>query len=130
MKKNRILIVDDDLDILAALTAILENADYEVISADSKKTGMEKLKSEKPDLAVLDVMMETTQAGFELTREIRQIEGFEELPVIMLTSVGDITGVNFQAAMSNKDWLPADAYIEKPVEPEELLEEIENLLEK
>ena len=130
MEKRKILIVDDDLDILAALSAILQNSGYEVISAESKKEGLDKLISIKPDLAVLDVMMETTQAGFELTREIRKIAGFEELPIIMLTSVGDKTGVNFQAAMSDSDWLPADSYIEKPIEPDELLEEIQTLLEE
>lgn len=129
MEKQKILIVDDDLDILAALSAILKNADYEVVSAESKKEGLEKLKSSKPDIAILDVMMETSQAGFEMTREIRKISGFEKLPIIMLTSVGDITGVNFQAAMSDSDWLPADSYIEKPIEPEELIEEIRNLLD-
>ena len=129
MEKQKILIVDDDLDILAALSAILTNFGYEVISAESKKEGLEKLISAKPDIAVLDVMMETSQAGFELTREIREISGFEELPIIMLTSVGDETGVNFQAAMSDSDWLPADSYIEKPIEPDELLEEIQTLLE-
>lgn len=129
MEKQKILIVDDDLDILAALSAILKNADYEVVSAESKKEGLEKLKSSKPDIAVLDVMMETCQAGFELTREIRKISGFENLPIIMLTSVGDVTGVNFQAAMSDSDWLPADSFLEKPIEPDELLEEIQNLLD-
>ncbi len=129
MEKQKILIVDDDLDILAALSAILTNFGYEVISAESKKEGLEKLLSVKPDIAVLDVMMETGQAGFELTREIREISGFEDLPIIMLTSVGDETGVNFQAAMSDSDWLPADSYIEKPIEPDELLEEIQTLLE-
>ena len=129
MEKQKILIVDDDLDILAALSAILTNFGYDVVSAESKKEGLEKLISAKPDIAVLDVMMETSQAGFELTREIREISGFEELPIIMLTSVGDETGVNFQAAMSDSDWLPADSYIEKPIEPDELLEEIQTLLE-
>lgn len=129
MEKQKILIVDDDLDILAALSAILTNSGYDVVSAESKKEGLEKLISVKPDIAVLDVMMETSQAGFELTREIREISGFEDLPIIMLTSVGDETGVNFQAAMSDSDWLPADSYIEKPIEPDELIEEIRNLLE-
>ena len=129
MEKIKILIVDDDIDIVTALTAILENAGNEVISADSKKNGIEKLKAEKPDLAIYDVMMETTQSGFELARETKKEPGFEKIPILMLTSVGDVTGVNFQAAMANPDWLPADAYIEKPIEPSELLEEIKKLLE-
>ena len=130
MKNKRILIVDDDPDILAALSAILSNANFDVVSADSKKSGLEKLISSKPDLAVLDVMMETNQAGFELTREIRKLSEFKKLPIIMLTGVGDITGVNFEAAMSDSDWLPADAYVEKPIEPEELIEEINSLLNR
>lgn len=130
MKKKKILIVDDDLDILAALSAILTEAGFDVVTADSKQTGLEKLISSKPDLAILDVMMETNQAGFELTREIRKIFEFVNLPIIMLTGVGDITGVNFEAAMSDYDWLPADSYIEKPIEPDELIEEINSLLNR
>ena len=129
MKKLKILIVDDDIDIVTALTAIIENSGYDVVSANSMKEGLETLKKIKPDLAILDVMMETNQAGFELARDIKKIKEFEDLPLLMLTSVGDVTGVNFQAAMSNADWLPADSYIEKPVEPDELIEEIKNLLE-
>ncbi len=128
MKNVKILIVDDDTDIITVLKAILENAGYSVITALSKKEGLEKLP-EKPDIAILDVIMETNQAGFELAREIRKKPDYEKLPILMLTSVGDVTGVNFQAAMSDPDWLPADAYIEKPIEPDELLEEIETLLQ-
>jgi len=129
MKKYKILIVDDDPDIIAALSAILNSKGYNVIQAYSKKEGMEKLKTENPDIAILDVMMETNQAGFELTREIKSMKDFKDMPIIMLTGVGDITGVNFQAAMSDSDWLPADSFIEKPIEPEELLEEIRKLTE-
>ncbi|RLD65040.1 MAG: hypothetical protein DRI95_09610, partial [Bacteroidetes bacterium] len=69
------------------------------------------------------------QAGFELAREIKQQAGFEKLPLLMLTSIGDVTGVNFKAAMSDPEWLPADSYIEKPIDPDELLEEIKALFE-
>jgi CheY-like chemotaxis protein len=129
MDNYKVLIVDDDPDIISALTAIIENSGFSVIFAYNKKEGMEKLIAEKPDIAVLDVMMETDQAGFEMSREIKSMPDFKNLPIIMLTGVGQVTGVNFQAAMSDKDWLPADSYIEKPVEPDELIEEIKNLME-
>ncbi|RLD65016.1 MAG: response regulator, partial [Bacteroidetes bacterium] len=90
MGNKKILIVDDDIDIINVLKAVLENDDYVVVTAYSKKEGLEKLKTEKPDLAILDVIMETNQAGFELAREIKQQAGFEKLPLLMLTSIGDV----------------------------------------
>ncbi len=129
MGNKKILIVDDDIDIINVLKAVLENDAFVVVTAYSKKEGLEKLKTEKPDLAILDVIMETNQAGFELAREIKQQAGFEKLPLLMLTSIGDVTGVNFKAAMSDPEWLPADSYIEKPIDPDELLEEVKTLFE-
>ena len=129
MGHKKILIVDDDIDIINVLKAVLENDNYVVVVAYSKKEGLEKLKAEKPDLAILDVIMETSQAGFELAREIKKQAGFEKLPLLMLTSIGDVTGVNFKAAMSDPEWLPADSYIEKPIDPDELLEEVKTLFE-
>jgi len=128
MEKKKILIVDDDKDLLIAIQAILENKSYHVVTANNKTEGWEKLKTEKPDLAILDVMMDTSHEGFEFAREIKNESEFKDLPLIMLTSISDVTGVNFRAAASDPDWLPADEYIDKPVEPEELLEKVENLI--
>lgn len=128
MEKKKILIVDDDKDLLIAIQAILENNDYHVATANNKLEGWEKLKAEKPDLAILDVMMDTNHEGFEFAREIKNEGNFNDLPLIMLTSISDVTGVNFRAAAADPDWLPADEYIDKPVEPEELLEKVKNLI--
>jgi len=128
MAKIKILLVDDDPDLIIAVQTILENKGYEVAAAYNKKEGLELLLSEKPDLAILDVMMEGSHDGFELARTIKQVPEFKNLPIIMLTSVDSITGVNFKAAMSNPSWLPADEYIDKPVEPNELIETIEQVL--
>jgi CheY-like chemotaxis protein len=130
MSKAKILLVDDDPDFILAIQAILENDDYEVVSAMNREEGMEKLKSEKPDLAVLDVMMERPNDGFEMSRQIREDESLKSIPLIMLTSIDGLTGINFKAAMKNDDWLPVDSYLEKPVEPEAILTEIKNLLAK
>ena len=130
MGKKKILIVDDDTDLLIALKAILENNNYNVLTAINKIEGWEKLKGEKPDLAILDVMMDTSHEGFEMAREIKKDPEFVDMPILMLTSISDVTGVNFSAAASDPDWLPADEYIDKPVEPDELLEVVEKLLTK
>ncbi|MCD4684188.1 MAG: response regulator [Bacteroidales bacterium] len=128
MEKKKILIVDDDKDLTIAIQAILENKNYNVVTAINKTEGWEKLKSEKPDLTILDVMMDTSHEGFDMAREIKKDESFKDMPILMLTSISDVTGVNFRAAASDPDWLPADEYIDKPVEPEELLEQVEKLL--
>lgn len=86
--------------------------------------GIEKLRIEKPDLAILDVMMDTTHDGFEMSRLMRKDQEFKDISILILTSIDDVTGVNFKTAMSNPDWLPADGYLDKPVESDVLLEEI------
>ncbi|MBN1339573.1 MAG: response regulator [Bacteroidales bacterium] len=91
MKTNRILIVDDDVDVINVITTILENEGYEVIAAYDKKEGLEKARSMKPDLAILDVMMTTHFEGFELARELSQDNDFKEMPVLMQTSIDVLT---------------------------------------
>lgn len=126
MEKKKILLVDDDPDLVSAFEAILYNKGYEVITAINKNEGIEKLREKDPDLAILDVMMEEEHDGFEMAREIKKTN--PELPIIMLTGISDITGVNFRAAMSDPSWLPADEYLDKPVKPQELIDTIEELL--
>lgn len=128
MKKKKILLVDDDPDIISAFDAILNNKGYDVISAYNKKEGLEKLNAQRPDLAILDVMMEEEHDGFEMSREIKK--SHPDLPIIMLTGISEITGVNFSAAASDPNWLPADEFLDKPVTPEALVAIIEDLLSK
>lgn len=128
MKQKRILLVDDDVDFIFIQKAILENAGYEVFTANDSDEGMEKALACKPDIAILDVMMRTDQEGFEMARALRRIQMFEKLPVIMLTSVDSIAGLNLKEMANNKKWLPVDAFLDKPVQPNMLIEEIEKLL--
>ncbi len=130
MSRAKILLVDDDPDFILAVQAILENSNYQVIPALNRKEGMEKLESEKPDLTILDVMMEQPNDGFEMAREIKKDDSYKDMPIIMLTSIDGLTGINFKAAMQSKEWLPVDAYLEKPVDPDAILEEIQKFLSK
>ena len=128
MEKKKILLVDDDLDLLSAFEAILYSRGYDVTTAINKNEGLEKLETLKPDLAILDVMMDEEHDGFDVAREAKK--KFPEIPVIMLTGISEMTGVNFRAAASDPDWLPADEYLDKPVTPDELINTIEELLKK
>ena len=128
MKKIKILLVDDDPDLISAFEALLYSRGFIVATALNKKEAIEKLDTTQPDVAILDVMMEEEHDGFELARHFKKSR--PDLPVIILTGISEITGVNFRAAASDPEWLPADEYLDKPVSPDELISTIEELLTK
>jgi CheY-like chemotaxis protein len=91
MKNFKILIVDDDIDVINVLQTILEHEGYTVITANDKTAGLEKARTENPDLAILDVMMTTQFEGFELAKVLTEDEAFKNMPVIMQTSIDVLT---------------------------------------
>lgn len=99
MTKKKILLVDDDMDIIAVVQTILENENFEVITASNKKDGIEKAISEKPDLAILDVMMTTQYEGFELAQAFNETEELKSIPKLMQTSI-DVFSSADQDAMN------------------------------
>jgi DNA-binding response OmpR family regulator len=130
MENAKILIVDDDLDLTTALQTILEGEQYTVLTAADRAGGMEKIKSEKPDLIILDVMLSTWQDGFEMSRELRKDSQYKDIPILMLTAVKGRTGINFKSTAGDPVWLPVDDFLDKPVEPELLLSKVAELLSK
>jgi CheY-like chemotaxis protein len=91
MEAKKILIVDDDIDIITVTKAILEKEGYQVITANDKIEGFKKAWTIKPDLAILDVMMTTQFEGFELAKEFSENPEFEHMPVMMMTSIDILT---------------------------------------
>ena len=130
MENMKIAVVDDDPDIRDSLQSILEGRQYTVITAADRIEGMEKIKAEKPDLIILDVMMKTWQDGFEMSRELKKDPQLKDLPVLMLTGVKDKTGIDFKASAGDPAWCPVDEFLEKPVAPDVLLSKVEKLLSK
>ena len=128
MGTAKILIADDDPDIRVSLQAILESQQYIVVTAVDKKDGMEKIKAEKPDLAILDVMMSTWEDGFQMARELKKDPQFKDMPILMLTGIKNETGIDFKASAGDPTWCPVDVYMEKPIEPDVLLAEVSKLL--
>lgn len=107
-----ILIVDDDYDFLYQLKIWFSQASYKIITCQSSIDATELLKKQKPDIALIDLMMETNDAGFVLARKIKQL--YPELPVIMLTAVSSELGISFDAnEKESKSWLFVDAIIDK-----------------
>ena len=124
-----ILVVDDDPDIIEQLTMIITNEGYKVVAAGGQEEAEQALMSVKPDLAVIDLMMEQMDSGFVLAHEIKKL--YPGTPVIILTSVKSATGISFAAASAEQQsWIKADRLLDKPVRPEQLRNELSGLLKK
>ncbi len=125
--KKKILVVDDDLDILEQITATLCAAGYDVVSAESGAAAEEAILKTRPDLAILDLMMEEKDSGFVLSYEIKRL--YPETPVIMLTAVTGATGMSFASqSLEAQSWTKVDKMMDKPVRPEQLKSEVRRLL--
>jgi len=123
--KKKILLVDDDKDLVESLSERLEAEGYEVIQAFDGVQAWEKIRAESLDLIILDVMM-PNKHGYQVAEEIKTGE-YADIPVIMLTAVGDhITKTNY--ARSQGVECKAEDYIPKPVNIEELLKSIKSLM--
>lgn len=94
MDKKKILLVDDDPDILMVISAILTSNNFEVVTASSRDEGLKKVQEERPAMIILDVNMETPDAGFDMNRRLRTMAEFKTLPILMLTGIDTISAGN------------------------------------
>jgi CheY-like chemotaxis protein len=124
---KKIMIIDDDIDLVETMRITLETDNYEVIDAQEGQKGLEILKKEKPDLLILDVMMGTLDEGFHIAYQIRNDEEIKDIPILMITAVGAQTGFKFDM-QRDEDFLPVNEFIEKPVNPQVLLDTVKRNL--
>ncbi len=120
---KKVLIIDDDIDLVEAMRLTLENAGFEVIDAQDGLRGLERARDEKPDLVILDVMMGSQDEGFHVAYQMRQDAELRGIPIIMLTAIGQETGFKFDKD-KDEDFLPVEEFIEKPVDPQKLIEKV------
>ena len=124
--KTKILVVDDDRDFVAGTRIILENSHFQVLTAFSGQQCLGKVNEEKPDLVILDIMM-PEKSGFEICKELKNSLEYNRIPVIMLTALRQkLSQTTYTQAEGLQ--LEADDYIDKPVEPKELISRINKLL--
>lgn len=129
--RGLILIIDDDPDMAEALRMPLEAEGYTVAHAGSGRVGLNMIKELTPDLIILDVMMETTTEGFQVSLALRspdpdsEYAAYSTIPILMLTSIHSTTPLRFGP---DQDYLPVDAFIDKPVDPDALLTKVGELL--
>ena len=130
MGTSRILIVDDDADITNAMSIVLKTKDYEIATATNSQQAREQLKTARPDLIILDVMMDTLREGFIFDRELKKDPEYSDIPILMVTAIKEMTGIDFKSEAGDPDWLPVEAFLDKPIDPEVLLEKVETLINK
>lgn len=119
-----IAVIDDDPDIREASTLVLTAKGYEVVTASNPKDGYDIVKSKKPELIILDVMMDEPDDGFFLAQRFRR-ENIKT-PILMYTSVSKTIGLDF----GKSDMVPVDDFVEKPITPDLLIQKVEALLKK
>jgi len=127
---KKVLIVDDDPDVRLFNTTVVEESGYTPIEAANGEEGLKLVKQESPDLVVLDVLM-PKQSGIRLYRELKTNKSLQRIPVIMLSGVAKRTFLRSQKALTEFGDKPVpepESYLEKPVEPEELAQEIKKFL--
>jgi len=127
---HKILIVDDDPDILDALTMILESQDYEVVTARDGVEGLANLKAETPDLMILDLLMPKMD-GFSVLKELQDTRWakYRNIPILILTSVREEASRRRYELETGLE-LGVDDYVEKPMPPDVLLERVGKLIKK
>lgn len=129
----KILVIDDDPDFRDAVTPILKSALYDVVTAANPAEGKEKIFSEKPDLILLDIMMDSLFDGFSLCNAIKtspEYASVKDTPVIFISAVKEIAGSRFQFKGDELGMAGPDDYLDKPVKPADLLARIQKLLKR
>lgn len=127
----RILVVDDDPDILLATRLTLKDAGHEVVEASNGAQALEQVKATHPELIILDVMMDSTTEGFQMAFQLRnpdptsEYAEFSHIPILMVTAIHSTTPLRFGP---DEEYLPVDDFVDKPVDPAELVKKVEALL--
>ncbi|MDP2303523.1 MAG: response regulator [Ignavibacteria bacterium] len=128
---NKILLVDDDLDILEQTKVMLQSKGYTVIDTDNSENAWKLFQEHKPDAVVLDLIMEEHDTGFILSYKIKKDPHGKTIPVIVVTSAAYVTGYKFDSSTSEeKEWLKCDAVLNKPVNIEDLIKKFDSFIEK
>ena len=129
----KILVIEDDVDMVTAIRMPLEANGYEVLAAATGEEGLQEVKQAEPDLIILDVMMETTTAGFQVSLKLRdpdensEYAAYRHIPILMLTAIHTTTSLRFGP---DEAYLPVDDFVDKPIDPDVLLKKVRALIEQ
>ncbi len=125
--KKIVLIVDDDIEYLFQMKINIEKMGFQVITAEGQLEAEQILEKMKPDIAIIDLMMESEDSGFILSYKLKM--KYPDIPIIIATAVTAETGITFENDLSqNNSWIKADLFIDKGIRMEQLQREINKLL--
>lgn len=133
MENPKILIIDDDPDLVESIRITLEANNYQVFSAGNGTEGLKMVKEVNPDLIILDVMMDSITEGFQVSQKLRsrdpqsEFKDYSQIPILMVTAVSQKMNMKFSPD-EDGDYLPVNEFIEKPIRLEALLERIKKLV--
>jgi DNA-binding response OmpR family regulator len=131
-EKPKILIIEDDVDLVAAISKMLESKGYDTIVSYDPDEGNAKLKNIRPDLIILDVMFgnKGESKGFDFAQKLRTDKLYAEIPVLMVTAINTEKPYFIFSPDTDGEFLPVDAFLDKPVKSDELFMKVEELLKQ
>jgi CheY-like chemotaxis protein len=125
--KKTVIVIDDDPDVLEATKVTLEGAGYAAVTALSGPEGLSRIRQGGIDCIILDVMMARETEGFHIAQDLKADSQTARIPIIMMTSVSKKTGFEFSPA-TDKDFMPVEAFLEKPVDPKKLVQTVASVI--
>ena len=130
MEKNlKIVMVDDNTDFLFTMETFLQRNGFEVLTADDGQKGMDLIRKEQPDLILLDIMMETLFSGFEVCKQVRSDNDLKGIPIIGISGMGAELEIDYRQ-WPDYDYFRPDAFLDKPVDKQQLLQTIPEVIKK
>ena len=130
MENKKIFVIDDDPDILDSLKVILQSHGFDVTTASNKEEGIELCSSQKPDLIILDIMMENDLDGYGMLNDFRRESSLMDVPIIMYSGMAEQIGVNFRSAVEDEKAFPRVSFVDKRDGTKELIPEVNKLLKE
>jgi len=121
----KILVVDDDQDFVNAVRMVLEKEGHAVVSAANGSAGYQRAKEERPDLVILDVMMDSVLDGVSTSRQMYEDTTTANIPIVMVTSITSTSYVEF---FPTDEYLHIRAFMSKPISPADLIKQVNKLL--
>jgi CheY-like chemotaxis protein len=128
-KDLKIVMVDDNADFLFTMQTFLKNNGFVVHTADDGQKGIDLIKKEQPDVVLLDIMMETLFSGFEVCKAVRSNDDLIDIPIIGISAMADELDINY-SQWPDYDYFKPDAFLDKPVDRQRLLQLIPEVLQK
>ena len=129
MAGEHIVIIDDDPDVREALTLILEPAGYTLTCCSTGPEGLAAIRANPPDLVLLDIMLASPSEGFHLAYELRRDEAYCNIPIIMISSIGETMGVDYAKELGS-DYVPVEKFLDKPLKAQTILAAVKETLAK